>query len=172
MSAPTQQDLRDVESGVIKSLAALEHKFSGQLTSVTAAKYVGAEASTLLGLDFQQKQYESRRSALLDPATYANSRTTAFGDMKTAVNDKFNNALKEYAASGMPPEMAKKFAMQAAANESAIQQQVFEMNYPSGANILEMKAAAPRFMSLGGEQNTAVGPARRRAPARRRTRRR
>ena len=166
------QDLAEAEAGLAHAVAALEKRFTGQITAVTAAKYVGGDASTLLGLDFQQKQYESRRVALLDPATYARNRAAAFGDMKTAVNDKFHNALKEYVASGMPPEMAKKFAMQAAANESATQQQIFEMNYPSGANLLEMASAAPRLKSLGGQQNTAVGPARRRAPARRRTRRR
>ena len=172
MSAPTQQDLRDVESGINKSLAVLEAKLGRQVTTITAAKYVGGDASTLLGLDFQQKQYESRREALLDPAAYARHRTNAYTTMRAAVNTKFEEALKDYTASGMPPAMAKEYALRAAANESATQQQVFEMNYPSGANILEMKAAAPRFMSLGGEQNTAVGPARRRAPARRRTRRR
>ena len=171
MSATTKE-LADLEIGVHRSLAALEHKFSGQLTTITAAKYVGGDASTLLGLDFQQKQYNSRREALLDPAAYARHRATAFDTMRTAVNDKFDTALVDYTKSGMPPAMAKEYALRAAANESATQQQVFEMNYPSGANILEMKAQAPRLMSLGGQQNTAVGPARRRAPARRRTRRR
>ena len=165
-------DLAEAEAGLAHAVSALEKRFTGQITTITAAKYVGGDASTLLGLDFQQKQYESRREALLDPATYARHRTNAYTTMRTAVNDKFEEALKDYTASGMPPAMAKEYALRAAANESATQQQVFEMNYPSGANILEMKAAAPRVVSLGGEQNTAVGPARRRAPARRRTRRR
>ena len=72
-------------------------------------------------------------------------------------------------ASGMPPEMAKKFALQAAANESAIQQQVFELSFPSGANALELSTQAAtanaRIPGFGSAQ-----PARRRAPARRRRR--
>ncbi len=137
-----------------------------------ASTALTADASTLLGLDFQAKQYGNRREALLDPARYASKRATAFDEMKTTINNKYSDALRNYIGAGMPPEMGKKFALQAAANESSIQQQVFELSFPSGANILEMASAAPRLASLGGAQNTAVkrrAPAgKRRAPARRR----
>ena len=148
----------------------LEQKFSTEMTSYAATKTaVTADASTLLGLDFQAGQYESRREALLDPTTYARKRATAFGDMKIAINTKHTDALKHYIAAGMPPEMAKKFAMQAAANESAIQQQVFELSFPSGANVLELNTqVAKRNSKIPGFG--AAQPARRRAPARRRRR--
>ena len=146
----------------------LEAKFSTDMSKYAATKTaVTADASTLLGLDFQAKQYESRREALLDPAKYAAERATAFGDMKAAINTKHTDALKHYIAAGMPPEMAKKFAMQAAANESAIQQQVFELSFPSGANVLELNTqVAKRNSKIPGFG--AAQPARRRAPARRR----
>ena len=159
-------ELRAAEAGLMSAITAAEKKFQGQLTSLGAAKGVSAEASTLLGLDFQAKQYDARREALVDPAAYATKRATAFDEMKKAVNIKFDNAMKEYVASGLPPETAKKFALQAAANESAIQQQIFEVSFPSGANILELGAQAHRFKGLGD----VTAPPRRRAPARSRRR--
>jgi hypothetical protein len=158
MSA-TKQDLEESEAGLLKSIKDL----SGRMSTLASTKgALTADASTLLGLDFQAKQYGNRREALLDPSRYASKRSAAFDDMKANINNKHVDALKHYIDAGMPPEMAKKFALQAAANESSIQQQVFELSFPSGANILEMAAAAPRLVSLGGAQNTAV---KRRAPA-------
>ena len=167
--AASKQDVADAEAGLSKAMAALERKYDAKMGTMAIAKSVG-DASTLLGLDFQSHQYETRRKALLDPAGYARDRADAYTLLKTAVNDKFNNALKEYTSSGLPPEMAKKFALTAASNESAMQQQMFELEYPSGANAIEMNAAAPHLASLGG-QNIAA-QARRRAPARRRATRR
>jgi Tfp pilus assembly protein PilE len=167
--AASKQDVADAEAGLSKAMAALERKYDAKMGTMALVNSVG-DASTLLGLDFQAKQYETRRKALLDPAAYARDRADAYNTLKTAVNDKFNNALKEYTSSGLPPEMAKKFALTAASNESAMQQQMFELEYPSGANAIEMNAAAPHLASLGG-QNIAA-QARRRAPARRRATRR
>ena len=167
MSNATKQELKDAEDGVNRSLAKLEKDFTSQLATYAASALV-PDASTLLGLDFQAKQYESRREALLDPKTYATNRERAFADMKTAINTKHNDAIRHYMGAGMPPEMAKKFALQAAANESSIQQQVFELNFPSGANVLELNTQVAK-------QNSKIpgfGAAqpKRRAPARRRRR--
>ena len=164
MSASTS-DLQSVEDGLKRSIQKLEKDFNTMTTLTTQS--TTANASTLLGLDFQAKQYESRRNALLDPANYARDRSTAFDDMKTAINKKHTDAIKHYLDAGMPPEMAKKFALQAAANESAIQQQVFELSFPSGANVLELNTqVAKRNSKIPGFG--AAQPARRRAPARRR----
>ena len=161
-------ELLSVEDGLKKSISKLEKIFNSSMTTLTTQSTT-ANASTLLGLDFQAKQYESRRNALLDPAAYARSRSDAFDEMKRAINEKHTDAIKNYMASGMPPEMAKKFALQAAANESAIQQQVFELSFPSGANVLELNTQVAkqnsRIPGFGSAQ-----PARRRAPARRRRR--
>ena len=79
-------------------------------------------------------------------------------------DDTYAAAAKKYTSSGLPPEMAKQFALQAARNESQIQQQLFELSFPSGANVLELNAQTKKFKGLGG-----AAPARR-APARRRRR--
>ena len=165
MTSKPWVDFADAEAGLAAALVTLEKKWTGKLVA-SGSKVSAPDASTLLGLDFQAKQYESRRLALIDPAQYAAKRATAFDDMKTAVNGKYTNAVREYTASGLPPEVAKKFALQAAANESSLQQQTFELQYPSGANALELTTQAHKFQGLGG-----AAPQARRAPARRRARR-
>ena len=167
--AASKQDVADAEAGLTRTMARLEKSFEAKIAPIALVNSVGS-ASTLLGLDFQANQYETRRKALLDPAGYAGARARAYKALTTAVNDKFTATLSEYVASGLPPEMAKKFALQAASNESAMQQQMFELEYPSGANAIELNAAAPHLASLGG-QNIAA-QAKRRAPARRRATRR
>ena len=163
----SKQEVKDAEDRLLKTIAKLETDFTGQMTQYAATALV-PDASTLLGLDFQAKQYESRREALLEPGNYARSRSTAFNAMKAAINTKHAVSIKHYLEAGMPPEMAKKFALQAAANESAIQQQVFELHYPSGANVLELNTqVAKRNSKIPGFE---AAQAQRRAPARRRRR--
>jgi hypothetical protein len=133
------------------------------------------KASTELGLNFNQKQYVSRMKALTDPSQYASDRSTAYGDLVTAVDKTYAEALQKYTGAEMPLEMAKRFALQAAANEKAIQQQLFEVNFPSGANVLEQGrsiAIANTRNFPGGMPTRGVGraPARRRPSARRRRR--
>ena len=124
---------------------------------------LGIDAATQLGLKFQQNQYEQRRKALISPDVYAGERAKAYTELTKSVNDTYNAAATKYTSSGLPPEMAKQFALQAARNESQIQQQLFELSFPSGANVLEINAQTKKFQGLGG------APARR-APARRRRR--
>ena len=85
-------DLQAVDDGLKKSIAKLEKTFNSSMTTL-AAQSTTANASTLLGLDFQAKQYESRRNALLDPANYARDRSTAFDEMKRAINEKHTDAI-------------------------------------------------------------------------------
>ena len=163
----SKEELKDSSDGLLRTIAKLEKDFTGQMTQYAATALV-PDASTLLGLDFQAKQYESRRSALLEPTVYAGNRGRAFEAMKAAINTKHAESIKHYLGAGMPPEMAKKFALQAAANESAIQQQVFELHYPSGANVLELNTqVAKRNSKIPGFE---AAQAQRRAPARRRRR--
>jgi hypothetical protein len=124
-------------------------------------------ASTQLGLKFQQNQYEQRRKALISPDVYADDRAKAYTALTQSVDEAYTAAATKYTASGLPPDMAKQFALQAAKNESNIQQQLFELQFPSGANVLELNAQTKRFKGLGG-----AAPAARRAPARRRATRR
>jgi hypothetical protein len=149
-------------SGSLKAKATKEEEEQLQFIAAMSSGLV-VDAATQLGLKFQQNQYEQRRKALISPDDYARDRATAYNELTTSVNEVYTAAATKYTSSGLPPEMAKQFALQAARNESQIQQQLFELSFPSGANILELNAQTKKFQGLGG------APARR-APARRRRR--
>ena len=149
--------------GSLKAKATVEEEEQLQALSMLSSG-LGIDAATQLGLKFQQNQYEQRRKALISPDAYARDRAAAYTELTTSVNDTYAAAAKKYTSSGLPPEMAKQFALQAARNESQIQQQLFELQFPSGANVLELNAQTKKFKGLG-----SAAPARR-APARRRRR--
>ena len=125
----------------------------------------GVSASQQLGITFAQNQYDQRVKALTDPGTYATERKRAYGKLAKAVDESYAAALQKYVNTGMAPDVAKQFAMQAAANERNIQQQILEVEYPSGANAIELS----RSVAVANSANYPGGmPAPRRAPARRR----
>ena len=168
-SSPTRTGSSSSSSGggtglkaAIKVKSTAEEEEQLQLLSILSSG-LGVDAATQLGLKFQQNQYEQRRKALISPDAYARERAAAYTELTDSVNETYAAAAKKYTSSGLPPEMAKQFALQAARNESQIQQQLFELQFPSGANVLELNAQTKKFKGLGG------APARR-APARRRRR--
>ena len=124
----------------------------------------GMSASQQLGLSFKQNQYERRLQALTKPIDYATDRKAAFDKMRHSVDDSFNVALSKYINVGMPTNLARQYAMQAAANEGQIQQQLMEVEFPSGANVIEEN----RTISSANETNFGGTPtrARRRAAPR------
>ena len=125
----------------------------------------GVSASQTLGITFAQNQYDQRVKALTDPGTYAAERKRAYGKLAKAVDKSYADALEKYVATGMATEVAKSFAMRAADNERQIQQQILEVEYPSGANAIELS----RSVAVANSTNYPGGmPAPRRAPARRR----
>ena len=126
----------------------------------------GVSASQQLGITFAQNQYEKRVQALTDPGSYAADRKRAYGKLAKAVDKSYADALEKYSATGMSVDVAKSFAMQAADNERQIQQQILEVEYPSGANAIELS----RSVAVANSANYPGGmpSALRRAPARRR----
>ena len=123
----------------------------------------GVSASQQLGIVFAQNQYAKRVQALTDPGEYARERKAAYANLVKSVDDTYTEALAKYTGTGMSPDVAKQFAMQAAANERNIQQQILEVEYPSGANAIELS----RSVAVANSTNYPGGmPAR--APARRR----
>ena len=153
--------------GSLKAKATVEEEEQLQALSMLSSG-LGIDAATQLGLKFQQNQYEQRRKALISPDAYARDRAAAYTELTTSVNDTYAAAAKKYTSSGLPPDMAKQFALQAARNESQIQQQLFELSFPSGANVLELSTqAATTNSAIPG---FGAAQPRRRAPARRRRR--
>ena len=126
----------------------------------------GISASQTLGITFAQNQYDKRVQALTDPSAYAAERKRAYGKLTKAVDKSYADALEKYVNTGMAPDVAKSFAMRAADNERQIQQQILEVEYPSGANAIELS----RSVAVANSANYPGGmpSAPRRPPARRR----
>ena len=107
--------------GFLKAKATVEEEEQLQALSMLSSG-LGIDAATQLGLKFQQNQYEQRRKALISPDAYARERAAAYTELTDSVNETYAAAAKKYTSSGLPPDMAKQFALQAARNESQIQQ--------------------------------------------------
>ena len=117
-----------------------------------------------LGLSFKQNQYRKRLKAL--PADYAAERKNSYDKMVDEVDSSFNAALGKYIGVGMPADLARQYAMQAAANEGQIQQQLMEIEFPSGANLIEQDRSISKANMKEYIGAPTRAPARRRAPRR------
>ena len=115
-----------------------------------------------LGLELEQRQYETRLLALTDPKAYAAERQTAFDDMVAKVSNAYSDAYDGFIKAGLSNDMAKNFALNAANNEKAVRRQVLETRFPTNANMIGDAQTVRE--SAGGNM---LG-ARARAPARRR----
>ena len=121
-----------------------------------------------LGLDLEQKQYQTRLDALSNPVAYAKKRQDAFDKMVGHIRTSYQDAFTGFLTAGMPTEAAKNAALQAANNEKLVRRQVIETQFPTGANYIgdmaNIKSEGGSVMNFAGG---AQAPARR-APARRR----
>ena len=121
-----------------------------------------------LGLDLEQRQYNTRLEALSNPAAYAKKRQDAFDAMVVHIRKSYEDAFSGFLEAGMPTEVAKNAALMAANNEKLVRRQVIETQFPSGAyfigDMASIKKAGGSVMNFAGE---AQAPARR-TPARRR----
>ena len=115
-----------------------------------------------LGLDLEQQQYNIRLQALTHPEDYARDRKIAFDEMVAKIESAYNDAYSGFINAGLPTEMAKRYALNAADNEKAVRRQVLETRFPTNANIIGDSQTVRE--SAGGNM---LG-ARARAPARRR----
>ena len=119
-----------------------------------------------LGISLEDKQYAARLEALTAPKDYYNKRKALTDQMTTEVQLAFQKSFAEYANSGLPNEVARQYAMQAARTSMAAKMQLIELRFPSGANAIGSAAL--------GRANAPRGllPVRRAPAKKRRTRRR
>ncbi len=119
-----------------------------------------------LGLDLEQKQYQTRLDALSNPVAYARKRQTTFDEMVGHIRTSYQDAFAGFLKAGMPTDMAKNAALSAANNEKLVRRQVIESQFPTGANFIgdmaNIKVNGGSAMNFAGG---AQAPARR-APAR------
>ena len=119
-----------------------------------------------LGITLDDKQYAARLEALTAPTDYYNKRKLLTDQMTQEVQLAFQKSFAEYANSGLPNEVARQYAMQAARTTMAAKMQVIELRFPSGANAIGSAALGRQFAPPG------LLPVRRAPAKKRRTRRR
>jgi hypothetical protein len=122
-----------------------------------------------LGIELQQKQYETRLLALTDPKAYSDERKLMVDQMTAELGLVYQQAFAEYSGSGLPFEVAKQYALKSAAAKRDEKMQLIELNFPSGANAIGSASLEYRTKPRG-LLSTRRAPAPRRAPARRRRR--
>ena len=60
-----------------------------------------------LGLELEQRQYNTRLLALTKPAEYATARQSEFDKLTSAVEKAYTSSYDGFTDAGMPHEMAK-----------------------------------------------------------------
>ena len=121
-----------------------------------------------LGLNRQQKVFESRTMALTRPTDYANARDIRFGEMTKAVQGVYDSTMKGLEKSGLPRLQVQQLAVQASASAYATQNAIFETDFPSGSTELNVQTVAKD--AFPGMVSAPAAPrAPRRAPRRKAT---
>ena len=140
------------------------------LHSVSSPSNAGFQINILdeLGLNRQQKVFESRTMALTKPIDYAGARDRRFVAMADAVEAVYDSTMKGLEKSGLPRHQVQQLAVQASASAYATQNAIFETDFPSGSTELNVqtfaKSAFPGMVSA-----PAAPRAPRRAPRKRTT---
>jgi hypothetical protein len=120
-----------------------------------------------LGLNRQQKVFQSRTMALTKPADYASARDKRFAAMAHAVEDVYDSTMKGLERSGLPRHQVQQLAVQASASAYATQNAIFETDFPSGSTELNVQTAAKD--AFPGMVSAPSARAPRRAPRKRAT---
>ena len=152
-------------------MAVLDNKGIGAALTALSASYevtVGGEflmtgdIKRELGITLEDKQYSARLQALTKPEDYYKARKVLIDEMTQEVQLAYQKSFGSYTSSGLPNEVARQYALQAARTAMAAKMQLIELRYPSGANAIGTAAM--------GRDNVLKGAVP--APARRRARRR
>ena len=150
-------------AGIKGALAALEASYE---VKVGAGFLKTGDIKRELGITLEDQQYAARLQALTKPEDYYTERKKLTDLMATEVQLAFQKSFAEYANSGLPNEVARQYAMQAARTSMAAKMQLIELRFPSGANAIGSAAMGREFAPEG------LLPTRRAPAKKRRTRRR
>ena len=143
----------------------------------TSAGGYKVDAVRELGLELEQKQYNTRLLALTKPADYAAARAAEFDKLIKAVDHSYQSSYAGFTDAGMPHEMAKNYALAAANTEKQVRRQIMETLYPSGANVIgdasmvrDTAGSVANLAGMGGgaPRRRRAAPRKRAAPGRRR----
>ena len=123
-------------------LTALGADLGGKLATLKAGtERQQFDITKSLGLEREQKAYETRLKALTDPATYSNNRKTKWDDMTTAVKKYFEDTVAYLSEAGFGWDEAKEEAKKLTAEMAKIERMKLELVFPTNANVIGVQAA-------------------------------
>jgi hypothetical protein len=108
-----------------------------------------------LGLDREQKAYETRLNALVDPTTYSNNRKAKWDGMTTAVKKYFEDTVAYLNEAGFGWDEAKEEAKKLTAEMAKIERMKLELVFPTNANVIGAQAAVRDAYAAPGRFNPA-----------------
>ena len=123
-------------------LTALGADLGGKLATLKAGtERQQFDIAKSLGLEREQKAYETRLKALTDPATYSNNRKTKWDEMTTAVKKYFEDTVTYLSEAGFGWDEAKEEAKKLTAEMAKIERMKLELVFPTNANVIGAQAA-------------------------------
>ena len=123
-------------------LTALGEDLGGQLTALKAGtERQQFDITKSLGLEREQKAYETRLKALTDPATYSTNRKAKWDGMTTAVKKYFEDTVTYLSEAGFGWDEAKEEAKKLTAEMAKIERMKLELVFPTNANVIGAQAA-------------------------------
>ena len=141
----------------VASLTALGVDFAGQLTAAqkTGLQRQQFDITKSLGLEREQKAYQTRLDALTAPATYAANRKTKWDAMTNAVKTYFEETVTYLSEAGFGWDEAKEEAKKLTAEMAKIERMKLELVFPTNANIIGAQAAVREAYATPGTFNPA-----------------
>ena len=124
------------------ALIALGVDFAGQLTAAqkTGLQREQFDITRSLGLEREQKAYQTRLDALTTPTAYAASRKTKWDDMTRDVKEYFEKTVAYLSEAGFGWDEAKEEAKKLTAEMAKIERMKLELVFPTNANIIGAQA--------------------------------
>ena len=137
-------------------LSTLRTDLVGQLTALkTGTERQQFDITKSLGLEREQKAYETRLKALTDPVTYSNNRKTKWDEMTTAVKKYFEDTVTYLNEAGFGWDEAKEEAKKLTAEMAKIERMKLELVFPTNANVIGAQAAVRDAYAAPGKFNHA-----------------
>ena len=127
--------------------------------SIAAVKKVSErqqyDITKSLGLDREKKAYETRLSALTDPAGYSGQRTAKWNTMTTAIKEYFESTVEYLTEAGFGWDEAKEEAKKLTTEMAKIERMKLELVFPTAANVIGVQAAVHNAYGAPGAFNPA-----------------
>ena len=134
----------------VEALTALGADLGGKMTALQAsAERQQFDITKSLGLEREQKSYQTRLDALTAPATYALARKAKWTVMTEAVKKYFEDTVTYLSEAGFGWDEAKEEAKKLTAEMAKIERMKLELVFPTNANVIGVQAAVHNAYGAG-----------------------